>query len=616
MKRIFIAITLFTSIWAQAQNNNSYWQQKVDYKMDVDMNVKNFQYTGDQELIYTNNSPDTLNRVFYHLFFNAFQPGSEMDVRSRTIQDPDSRVGDRISKLTEAEQGYLKVNSLTQDGASLSFEEVGTVLEVQLSKPILPGETATFKMDFKGQVPQQIRRSGRNNAEGVALSMTQWYPKMAEYDFQGWHADPYIGREFHGVWGDFDVKIAIDKNYVIGGTGYLQNPQEIGFGYEAEGTKIKKQKGEKLTWHFVAPMVHDFAWAADPEFIHDKRTAADGTVLHFFYKNDAEIKENWKNLQPKTEELLLFFNEHIGAYPWEQYSVIQGGDGGMEYAMATLITGKRSFGSLVGVTAHEMAHAWFQHLMATNESVNEWMDEGFTSYISTLAENEISSSKNENVFEGSFKGYTRLATSGVEQPQSTHADRYNLNGAYGAAAYTKGSVFLAQLGYVIGQENLQKTLNRYYDEWKFKHPTPNDFIRIAEKVSGAELDWYLIDWTQTINTIDYAVKDLSEEGETTIVNLERIGLMPMPLDVKVSYIDGTSEMIYIPLQMMRWNKPAENGVERTLAKDWAWAYPTYKLSIDKPKSTISNVQIDPAGLMADINRENNELKQAVTAEEK
>ncbi|HSM63153.1 MAG TPA: M1 family aminopeptidase, partial [Gillisia sp.] len=339
------------------------------------------------------------------------------------------------------------------------------------------------------------------------------------------------------------------------------------------------------------------------------------TVLHFFYKNSPELKENWKNLQPKTEELLMFFNKHIGPYPWEQYSVIQGGDGGMEYAMATLITGKRSFGSLVGVTAHEMAHAWFQHLMATNESVNEWMDEGFTSYISTLAENEISDSKKENLFEGSYRGYVRLATSGVEQPQSTHADRYNLNGAYGAAAYTKGSVFLAQLGYIIGQENLQKTLNRYYDEWKFKHPTPNDFIRIAEKVSGAELDWYLIDWTQTTNTIDYAVTDLTEEGETTIVNLERKGLMPMPLDVKVTYTDGTSEMIYIPLQMMRWDKPAEGDMKRTVAKDWAWAYPTYKLSIAKPKSTISSVQIDPAGLMADINRENNEFKETVTTEE-
>ncbi len=152
----------------------------------------------------------------------------------------------------------------------------------------------------------------------------------------------------------------------------------------------------------------DFAWAADPEYIHDKRTAADGTVLHFLYKNNPEIKENWKNLQPKTEELLLYFNEHIGPYPWPQYSVIQGGDGGMEYAMLTLITGERSFGSLVGVTAHEFAHAWFQHLLATNESKHEWMDEGFTSYISDLAMNEVMDMNEENPFTGSYRSYNRL----------------------------------------------------------------------------------------------------------------------------------------------------------------------------------------------------------------
>ncbi|MFO7719244.1 MAG: M1 family metallopeptidase [Gillisia sp.] len=610
MKRILITLTLLSGFWASAQNNTSYWQQQVDYTMEVDMNVENYQYTGTQELVYTNNSPDTLNRVFYHLFFNAFQPGSEMDVRSRTIPDPDSRVGDRISKLSENEQGFLKINTLTQNGATLTYKEVGTVLEVALETPILPGEKTTFNMEFTGQVPVQIRRSGRNSSEGVALSMTQWYPKLAEYDFEGWHADPYIGREFHGVWGDFDVKINIDKSYIMGATGTLQNPQQIGYGYEETGTKVNRPAGKKLTWHFIAPMVHDFAWAADPEYIHDKRTAADGTVLHFLYKNNPDIIENWKNLQPKTEALLLYFNEHIGEYPWDQYSVIQGGDGGMEYAMITLITGERPFGSLVGVTAHELAHAWFQHLFATNESKHEWMDEGFTSYISSLAMNEVMEENKENPLEGTYRGYTRLATSGIEHPQSTHADRFAVNAAYGASAYSKGAIFLSQLGYLIGKENLQKTIHRYYDEWKFKHPTPNDFKRIAEKVSGAQLDWYLTDWTLTTNTIDYAIKEVTEgENETTTVTLERIGLMPMPIDLKVIYKDGTEELVYIPLRMMRWQKPAQDATKRIVADDWAWAYPTYTLKLNKPKSQISKIIIDDSQMMADINRENNVFEQ-------
>ncbi|MDX1762672.1 MAG: M1 family aminopeptidase, partial [Christiangramia sp.] len=177
------------------------------------------------------------------------------------------------------------------------------------------------------------------------------------------------------------------------------------------------------------------------------------------------------------------------------------------------------------------------------------------------------------------------------------------NTAYGATAYSKGSVFLSQLGYIIGEKNLQKTLKRYYDEWKFKHPTPNDFIRVAEKVSGAELDWYLTDWTRTTNTIDYGIQAVEEEGNNTRVVLIRNGEMPMPIEVKVTYNDGSSEEVYIPLQMMRWEKPGFN--EEQIKEDWAWAYPTYSFTLNQPKSQVSSIEIDPSGMMADVKRNNN-----------
>ncbi|WP_339660913.1 M1 family metallopeptidase [Croceibacter atlanticus] len=602
MTKYLSVLICFLSLSAIAQNNTSYWQQHVDYNMDIDMDVETFQYKGTQKLEYTNNSPDDLNRVFYHLYFNAFQPGSEMDVRLQNIQDPDGRMTtedkkSRIMSLSESEMGYIKVKSLTQDGKEVTYKTVGTVLEVELATPIKSGDKATFEMEFDGQVPQQIRRSGRNNAEGVSLSMTQWYPKMAEYDFEGWHADPYIGREFHGVWGDFNVNITIDKDYIIGGTGYLQNPEDIGYNYGDEGAKGKKGKKGKLTWKFKAPMVHDFTWAADPDYIHDKVTANDGTVLHFLYQDNDSIKENWKNLQPKTEQILEFFNENIGPYPYEQYSVIQGGDGGMEYGMSTLITGERKFGSLVGVTAHEMAHSWFQFILATNEAQHEWMDEGFTSFISSEAMNVVMGENKENPHSGSYRGYTYLANSGVEQPMTTHADRYNVNQAYSITAYAKGAVFLAQLEYLLGDDLQNEIIKEYYNQWKFKHPTPNDFIRVAEKVSGAELGWYLIDFGQTTNTIDYAVKTI--EGNTA--TLERIGLMPMPIDAKVTFADGTTKMVHIPLRMMRWVKPNAENVQ----EDWPWAMPTYELKMDKE---ISKVEIDPSQLMADVKRDNNTMQ--------
>ncbi len=590
-----------------ATSKGTYWQQHVDYKMEVDMNVNNYQYTGKQTLVYTNNSPETLDRVYYHLFPNAFQPGSEMDVRSRTITDPDPRVGSRIAALSPNEIGFLKVANLKQDGTALKTKEEGTILVVDLAKDLAPGASTTFTLDFNGQVPIQIRRSGRNNKEGVALSMTQWYPKLAEFDKEGWHANPYIGREFHGVWGDFDVKLTLDKTYTVGGTGYLQNPKEVGHGYDKPNSGPASGRNGKLTWHFKAPMVHDFAWGADPKFVHDIYDGEKGVKLHFFYKDNDAIRKNWKDLQPKTAAMLKFFNENVGDYPYEQYSVIQGGDGGMEYAMCTLITGERSFGSLVGVTAHEMAHSWFQHILATNESKHEWMDEGFTSYISDEAMNVIMDAGKQNVHSGSLRGYIGLANSGKEQPLSTHADRYQFNGAYGASAYSKGAVFLAQLGYIIGDDVRDRVIKEYFNEWKFKHPDPNDFKRVAERVSGFVLDWYLVDFTQTLNTIDYAVAALEDDNGTASITLERKGQMPMPLDLTVTLKNGTQRQVYIPLEEMRNQKTTDRNT--LVAADWAWAFPLYELKIPGVRaSDIQEVTIDPENHMADVDRKNNVMR--------
>ncbi|MDN3708644.1 M1 family metallopeptidase [Myroides ceti] len=621
---LFFIVCISTSVFAQHNNpNKGYWQQHVKYKMNVDMDVKSFTYTGTQELVYTNNSPDTLKNVYYHLYFNAFQPGSEMDARLTAIADPDKRMvksfkapdgqikkQSKIADMKPNEIGFLKVTNLKQDGVALTSKVVGTVLEVVLAKPLLPGTSTTFTMNFEGQAPVMVRRAGRNSEEGVALSMTQWFPKMAEFDFEGWHADPYIGREFHGVWGDFDVKITIDKNYTIGGTGYLQNKNEIGHGYEDEGVVVKHDKKQKkLTWHFIAPNVHDFAWGADNDFIHDKVIGPNNVELHFFYKNKPNVVENWKKLQPKTVALLDFFNKAIGEYPYKQYSVIQGGDGGMEYAMCTLITGERSLPSLIGVTAHELAHMWFQHILATNESKHEWMDEGFTSFISDFAVNQIMEKENqedEHPFASMYANYYYMVKKGGEQPLTTHADRFDDNMNYGISAYSKGAIFITQLAYVIGWDNTFKTLKRYYNDYKFSHPTPNDFKRTAERVSGANLDWYLVDFTQTTNTIDYGIKSVNENAGQTKVVLERIGRMPMPLDILVIYEDDTTESFYIPNTLMRWIK--ENPypeIKRSVLKPWDWAYSTYDFSFDTKGKKIKNIVIDPSQLMADIDQKNN-----------
>jgi len=617
MRKILLVITLLFFLQSYMTAQPERWQQAINYEMFIDFDTKNHQFTGTQKVVYTNNSPDELDKVFYHLYFNAFQPGSMMDMRNRALADSDQRVGGRISKLSPSEIGYHKVTKLTYNGKPVRYEIVGTILEVRLNDPIAPNSSAVFEMEFNSQVPVQIRRSGRHNKEGIDYSMSQWYPKMCEYDYQGWHSNPYIGREFHGVWGDFDVKIKINKDFILGGTGYLQNPEKIGYGYEAEGQKVKRPRGKKLTWHFKAPNVHDFVWAADPDYTHIKQQAKDGPMMHFLYKKNENTEEKWPLLPQAMDESFTYINKKYGKYPYEQYSFIQGGDGGMEYPMATLITGERNFGSLVGVSVHELMHSWYQMILGTNEALYAWMDEGFTSYASDDVMNylktKVPAFAGKEVVDfpqaGSFRGYANFSSSGAEEPLSTHADHFTTNAAYGVGSYVKGNVFLAQLEYIMGTKNFEKGLLDYYETWKFKHPNDNDFIRVMEKISGLELDWYREYMVNTTHTIDYGVKSVEEKDGGVVIQLERVGMMPMPVDVTISFEDGTEYVINIPMVIMRGVKPQPaDGSQLLYAPDWPWTNLTYDLVIEAELANISAVTIDAKERMADVDRKNNRKK--------
>ena len=599
-----------------------YWQQEVDYEMDIHFDVKTHRFTGEQTLVYTNNSPDELTEAYWHLYFNAFQPGSMMDTRSLIISDPDKRVSDRISKLSPEEFGYHKIDALTQDGKELEFKIEDTVLEVKLAKSIKPGESTTFKMSFNSQVPIQIRRSGRNSKEGVDYSMSQWFPKLAEYDEMGWHAHPYVGREFYAPWGNYKVNITIDKDYILGGTGIVTNGNEIGYGYEDEDVAVQqneKNNIKTLTWKFRAENVHDFMWAADDEYTHEKISMEDGLVLHFIYlknqyKNGKLVKKdgkpiprietkNWSKLPEMTVKAFNFIEANYGEYPFPQYSIIQGGDGGMEYPMGTLITGERTLKSLVGVTVHEVLHSWYQGVLATNESYFAWMDEGFTSWasaetMSILFDDNDDQRSHDRIYVGYAQG---VKSEGFEQPLSTHADHFTTNGAYGWGSYTKGAVILSQLQYIIGKTSFNKALLRYFNEWKFKHPDLNDFIRIFEKESGLELHWYFEYMVNTTHYPDYAIKDVVSFKDSSSIILQRKGQVPMPVDITVTKKDGSKIEYYIPLGLMR----GEKITSAKIRKDWYWTHPTYDLKIDIPLDNIEKIEIDESGLMADVNRDDN-----------
>lgn len=626
MMRLLVILTVLacsSNVIAQPDR----WQQRVKYKMDIKMDVATNRFTGVQQLEYTNNSPDTLHQLFYHLYWNAFQPNSMMDTRSRELgkirinerrQDWDGRVRDRILNLKPDEIGYQRVSSLKMNGMAQPFEEHETILQVKLTRPILPKQKVVLDMEFEAQVPVQIRRSGRDAANGVRYSMAQWYPKLCEYDRDGWHPNPYVAREFYGVWGDYEVNITIDKKYILGGTGYLTNAQQIGYGYEAPGTKAQQPAGDVLTWRFTAPNVHDFVWAADPDFRHIVKPLKNGPVIHVLYKyrpNDPRNDSAWQHVAEAAEMVYPYIRDNFGPYPYKQYSFIQGGDGGMEYPMATLLNGPG-----IGTVIHEWMHTWYQMMLGTNESLYAWMDEGFTEFASDRVQyyyNEQMARKNGKTFSDNalplyhsqnYQNYFTLAKSDLEEPMTTHADHFNTNFAYSLASYSKGAVFLSQLGYITGEAVRNKILLEYYWQWRFKHPDVNDFMRIAEKVSGLQLDWYKEYWINSTKTIDYAIDSLWEEGGKSKIRLRRVAPVPMPIDLVLTFRDGTQEMHYIPMYLMFGKKPQEDAMKRIDYPAWKWTHPTYTIEFDRRLIDLKVVEIDPSQRMADVDRRNNKLE--------
>ena len=607
MIKYSVALLCSLSIYYYSFAQDYRWQQRVEYTMNVNLDVKTHHVTGTQKLTYHNNSPDTLSKVYYLLFFNAFQPGSMMDVRSRNLPDPDPRVKDRISKLSDNEIGYQHIQSMKQDGKDVVTKIDGTIMEVTLAKPLLPHSKTTFDMAFESQVPIQIRRSGRDNKEGIAYSMTQWYPRIAEYDFQGWHAYQYVAREFHGVWGDFDVSITLDPTFVVCGTGKLQNADKVGYGYEKAGSTVKRPQGN-LTWHFVAKNVIDFAWAADPDYVHDKSAVPGGPELHFFYQPSEKTTENWKKMEEYAVKHFQYMNKTFGQYPYETYSIIQGGDGGMEYPMCTLITSEKSIGSLIGTMAHEVSHSWYQAVLASNEALYPWLDEGYADFTSQESMSSMFNTPMSESHKPSYESYFTLIKRGLQEPISQHADHYNTHTAYSISAYAMGTVFLEQLKYIIGDQMFYKGMRQYYNTWKFRHPDPNDFLRVMEKVSGLELKWYLSYWVNTTKKIDYGIRNVIGKDESAYIILERLGEFPMPIDILITFNDGTKQMLYIPLNEMLGKKDnADKAVQRIDLDSWRWVSPTYTAKIDRHVSEISSIEIDPSMRMADVERKNNKI---------
>mgnify|MGYP000680411821 CR=1 FL=1 len=593
----------------------SQWQQHVDYEMDIRLNPETHQVDGHQRLTYTNNSPDTLRTVYYHLYFNAFQPQSMMAERNRHLPDPDGRTVPRIFNLTPDEQGRQTVTSLTQDGTPVSYEVYDTVLRVDLAEPIPPGTSTTFVMDYRSQVPLQTRRSGRDSrGDDIDYTMTQWYPKMAEYDERGWHANYYVNREYYAPYGEFDVEITLPAEYTIGATGVLQNPDEVGHGYDIDGSGTWRPSdglpdADTLTWHFRAEDVHNFAWSADPDYIHDKVTA-DGTAHHILYK--PAVAEQWRPLRNNMPDLTAYFSDEYGDYPYPQMTVAQGGDGGMEYPMFTVVSSydgpefeeKSSYRSVLGTTVHEFAHMWFYSALGSNEADYAWMDEGFTSYATTEGMAHLAGQPANHT--GARQSVVTMHKLGIAEPFSTPADWFSTNAAYGITSYPGGQMLVDMLGYVMGDAQRDQWLQRYFRERAGMHPDPFDLELFAEQESGLMLDWYFQQVTESARTVDDAIADLDQErtgdGVAVDLTLKRKGTLRLPQDVRLTLADGSTQWLNVPLASMHGHKPVPD--DWIVTEPWPWVAPEKTVSVTVDRR-VEKAVIDPNGETPDVNRLNN-----------
>lgn len=586
----------------RAQNPTGYWQQRVEYQIDVRLDDQTHAVQGRVKLKYFNNSPDTMRRGFFHLYWNAFQPNSAYTDRAKRMMDP--AISKRLVELTPGETGKQEIFSVQQNGGAATFKVNETILEVELNRPLMPGDYDAFDIAWQGQVPLTVERAGRDNSAGVAYSFTQWYPKMCVYDRFGWHATPHIGREFFGNYGSFKVNITLPKKYVVAATGMLKNANVIGYGYEDEGVTPPPNYGLVNVWKFEADNVHDFAWVADPEFVHEKIKARVGLTLHFLYQPSREVTPAYKSMKKFAAENLPYIESNFGKYLYPQFTFAQGGQWAMEYPMLTLIEKNDHDSSMTATAVHEWMHNWFYGMLGNNENDEHWLDEGFASYATSDILGHAMPDSAAMYRRASLDQVVQIADS-VFDPAGTPANYFQQDAWYSYNAYPKGESFLWQLRYIVGDEAFQRGMLRYHADWHFKHPTGDDFLRIMERASGMELDWYYAGWIKTLHSIDYAVENVQFDGASASkITLKNAGSLPMPAEVLVEFNDGSKERHYIPLDLQYASKVFPQG-SAIIHAPWSFSRESYEIRLEKPVTSIKSVTIDPEGRTADMNRKNN-----------
>ncbi|MDE3153198.1 MAG: M1 family metallopeptidase [Gemmatimonadota bacterium] len=576
-----------------------YWQQKVDYTIAATLDPARNRISGHETIRYTNNSPDSLPYLWMFLEQNLCAPTSVTNVLN---QPPLKFLGSEFDFSCQGFRGGLTLDYVRVGRHDARHAVYGTTMRVDLATPLAPGASITLEAAWSFQVPEQ--GGGRMGHDGPLYEIAQWYPRMAVYDdVHGWNHEPYIGAgEFYLEYGDFDVSLTVPFSYIVRATGELRNPRQVltpteiarlAAARDADTTvhvitsrelesfaAIRPAASGTLTWHYTARNVRDFAFAAGPDFLWDA-TGWDHILIETLYRRSAD---KWPEAIKMARATIKYFSEQWYPYPWSHATTVEGPIQGMEYPMLTFVPNSPTREDQQWALAHEFGHEWFPMLVGSNERLYPWMDEGFNTFIDlhNAALYFAGTAYGDSIESHPLHLYAEHGVPGNEQPLIENPTEVR---DLFWTGYQKPALMLQTLrAEVLGPQRFDDAFRAYIRAWAFKHPTPADFFRVMRDESGMNLDWYWREWIYTTARLDQAVDSVANGPDGARVYLSSRGTMIMPVELALTFADGSTSTVKLPIEM--WNLGS-----------------TFVYRVPERQSVVA-AQVDPRQALPDIDRSN------------
>jgi hypothetical protein len=623
--------------WKNKMPFAGYWQQDVAYVIKASLDDQKDMIDGELMLTYYNNSPDILSDVYFHLYQNAFQPGSyydDLQKHNKIKTEYGKNEKDTLDEVVE----WVKVN-----GAVVMPSFDNTIMKIHLPQPMQPGGVISFNIKFKSYFGDggNVRRRMKlfyDDWKNKHYDGVHWYPRICVYDRKfGWETDQHLGREFYGDFGTYDVELTLPAKYINEATGELQNEKSVlpddlrrkidikNFAKKPYNSapEVKLDSIGTKTWKYHAINVHDFAFTCDPTYRIAETTWNGIRCIGMAQEPHAS---GWQNSAELVADVLKTYSRDFGMYLYPKMVACDARDG-MEYPMLTLDGGR--YPDYNNVISHEIGHNWFFGMVGNNETYRAFMDEGFTQFLTSWYMSSIEAKtdamykyKNKYIARYATKmpareqvayiGYMLDAVNDMDETLNQHSDGFNGAVNHGGGyrhVYYKTATMLWNLQYVLGDSLFQNAMKNYFNEFRIAHPYPEDFRNSIIHYTHVDLNWFFDQWLETNKHIDYEIEDVNHKGgDTYEIVFEREGRMQMPVDFTVTAKDGKTYEFYIPNTYFVKNTSA---TVLPYWRGWDLLQPQYKCTVTIP-SGISKVEIDPTHRLADIDMTNNYWKHIPT----